>query len=56
VVIRRSNSDIFDALVEFIGPTGFVSPNRMNFKPGSDPDDLALLNFRVNGQNTCNRG
>ena len=42
-------------MVSFIGPTGYVSPNRMNKRSKMEPSDISDKAFLVNGQNKCAR-
>jgi hypothetical protein len=53
--LHLESDEVFDALVDFVGPIGYISPNRMSKKVSTSPSDLHPSAFRVNGQNVCAR-
>lgn len=53
--LHVQNDQVFDAIVDFVGPVGYVSPNRMGKKMSTNPSDISPLSFKVSGQNICAR-
>lgn len=53
--LHVKNDQVFDALVDFVGPVGYVSPSRMGKKISTKPSDLGPSSFKVSGQNICAR-